>query len=153
MLTKLIRHRALLSYCFEALLDLAISKSLILWTPAHRYTKHYGLMHCETLQTTMPLKQTDISRIRQALRIVPRYLPWHSKCLDQAMAAQRMLNRRGLSNTLYFGVMRDQKNDLLAHAWIRCGDQWIVGYDPRQTYTTVATYASFKQQHPFVSQR
>ncbi len=141
MLIKMIRHRKLLKYCVEALVDLAFCKYQIVFTRSQRYTAHYGQQHCETLREDISTAHQDIIGIKCALRVLPRMVPWRSKCLDQAMAGQRMLNRRRLPNTLYFGMMRDENKALVAHAWLRCGDRWIVGYQPHQPHTLVATYA------------
>ena len=141
MLRRIFRHQKYLPYCFEALGYLALCKWLIVCRPFQRYVKNYGVAHCETLQEALPLAKETILAIRLALRVVPVYLPWKSKCLDQAMAAQRMLARRGIQNTLYFGMVKDSHNALLAHAWLRAGQWWVVGYQPTIPYRIVGTYA------------
>ena len=143
MLLKLIRHRKKLKYCFEALWDLAICKYLILHKPFQKYATEYGYAHCETLREDMQAADEHIAGIKYALRVVPRYLPWSSKCLDQAMAGQQMLKRRGLQSTLYFGLVKGQESALNAHAWLRCGDRWIIGYQTQVAYTVVGAYACF----------
>ena len=142
LLKKIIRHRKLLPYCFEALRDLAVCKYQILFVPFSKYAKDYGYPHCETLREDMERVRSELYAIRIALRVVPKCVPWKSKCLDQAMTAQRMLKRRGLQSTLYFGVVRAKEGGALnAHAWLRCGDRWMVGYHPHINYTIVGTYA------------
>ena len=142
MFLKLIHHRRLLPYCFEVLWDLAVCKYLIFFVSFSKYAKNYGYAHCETLRDNMQFACDDINAIRNVVRVVPKFVPWSSKCLDQAMAAQRMLSRRGLQSTLYFGLTREKKdNSLSAHAWLRSGDCWIVGYHPHIYYTVVGTYA------------
>lgn len=141
MLSKIIRHRHLLKYCFEAIVDLAICKYLILCMPFSKYAKQYGHAHCETLKEEMGFAQYDIDAIRCVLRVVPPLMLWKSKCLDQAMTAQRMLKRRGLQSTLYFGMVKEKDQSLIAHAWLRCGKHWIVGFHPQIQYTIVGTYA------------
>ena len=139
---KIIRHRHLLPCCFEALWDLMVCKLLILFIPFHRYAKNYGIAYCESLHEDMSFAHTEINAIRTVLRKIPQFVPWKSKCLDQAMAAQRMLKRRGLQNTLYFGVAKGNSDPIKAHAWLRCGDRWVVGYQPHIQYTIVGVYAS-----------
>ena len=143
MLPRLIRHRQYLPYCFEALFYLTLSKILVLCRPLNTYVAKLGVAQCETLKSDTHAYKYELAAIRLALRVVPAYLPWRSVCLDQALAAQRMLSRRGLQNTLYFGVALSQDRSLLAHAWVRSGDQWIVGYQPHMNYQVVGSYADF----------
>lgn len=152
MLSRMIRYRHYLPYCFEALFYLALSKFWILCRPFNAYTSKLGVTQCETLKSDMQIHEKELTAIRLALRTVSLYLPWHSACLDQALAAQRLLSRRGLPCTFYFGVARGQDYTLLAHAWIRSGNQWIIGYQPEMNYYVVASYATFarhKKMHFF----
>ncbi len=141
---RLIRQRQYLPYCLEALWYLTWCKCQVVFKPFASYAKHYGHAHCETLRVDCLNNQALIHAIRLSLRVVPICLPWHSKCLDQAMAAQKMLARRGFATTLYFGIMHDANKTLLAHAWLRCGSKWVIGYQPFQHYSIVGTYAWYR---------
>ena len=142
ILKKIVHNRHLLPFYFEALYDLTLCKLLILYMPFRYYAKNYGIAYCESLHEDMSFACTEINAICKALRKIPRLVPWKSKCLDQAMAGQRMLKRRGLQNTLYFGVTRENSDPIKAHAWLRCGNCWITGYQPHANYTIVGVYAS-----------
>lgn len=50
----------------------------------------------------------------------------HSSCLPQALAAQAMLRRRGISSRLCLGVAHNE-GILAAHAWVEVGKDVIVG--------------------------
>lgn len=141
MLRRFIRHRKYLPICIEAFVDLAICKMLIAFAPFRFYAKKYGIAYCETLQEDMTASAEQLKAIRFALRVIPKFLPWPSKCLDQAMAAQRMLVRRRLQSTIYFGMARDQSQKLIAHAWLRSGNCWVIGYQPQVAYRVVGVYA------------
>ena len=53
--------------------------------------------------------------------------PWlGSSCLPQALAAQAMLRRRGISSRLCLGVAQDEGN-LAAHAWVEVGKEVVIG--------------------------
>lgn len=142
MMKKAMIYFRLLLYCFEALSDLIICRFLLSCFPFRFYAKNYGYAQCETLHENMSFAEDKIILIQKLFRKIPRFLPWKSKCLDQAMAAQRMLRRRRLQTTLYFGLTRNKNHILIAHAWLRCGDCWIVGYQPEMQYTIVGVYAS-----------
>jgi hypothetical protein len=55
-----------------------------------------------------------------------------------------MLQRRRISSTLYFGLVKDssgQLKDLKAHAWVRSGTQVLTGARGRDECEVVATFA------------
>src|SRR5262245_1655660 len=128
-----------LTYCIESIIELTICKCLIQFFPSSRWGLKHCYFQCETLRKE--IKQPEISYIHRALSLVATYLPWHSKCLDQALAAQRMLTRRGLESTLYLGMMKISAQQWTAHAWIRCHNHWVIGYHSNQHYIVVGTYA------------
>ena len=79
----------------------------------------------------MPLRR----RLR-SLRKLVRHLPLRVRCLPQAMAAQWMLRRRGVSSTLVFGVRRGnpQNRELEFHAWLDAEGECVVGGEEIATY-------------------
>ena len=93
-------------------------------------------------------KEVDEEIVKLAKKIswivttIAKYTPWESKCLVQALTAQKMLKKQGVSTTLYLGVKKDNNNQMLAHAWIRCGDYFVTGGGNRHGYAVVAKFAS-----------
>lgn len=61
-------------------------------------------------------------------------LPWLSNCLAEALAAQALLARQGLPARLVLGVARAEATPLLAHAWLECDGQVVVGEAGRARY-------------------
>lgn len=78
--------------------------------------------------------------VARAVQTMACNLPWHSRCLVQAAAAKRMLDRRGIPSTLYLGIARDENQNLIAHAWLRCGDAIITGKAGKDRFTTVSMF-------------
>lgn len=74
---------------------------------------------------------------------IARVAPWLTRprhaCLAQAIAASRMLSRRGIHWTLTIGVGR-QSAGLNAHAWLRCGNRIVTGRRGIRNVTPMATY-------------
>jgi hypothetical protein len=60
--------------------------------------------------------------IKMASVVVPR-----ATCLTQALAAHTMLQRQGHPAELCIGVVKDHESRLLAHAWVECDGEVIVG--------------------------
>jgi hypothetical protein len=71
--------------------------------------------------------------------------PWQSTCLVQVLAAQRMLHMRGIAGALYLGAMRESgENDepsLSAHAWLKCGNEFITGERGHERFTVVSVFS------------
>jgi hypothetical protein len=82
------------------------------------------------------LKQA--ARVRWAVETVARHLPWKPVCLPQALAAKRMLRRRGIASTLYLGV--DPAKQLDAHAWVRVGRMIVTGGPREDRFAVVSTF-------------
>ena len=140
LFVRILRNRHLLGYCAESLVELAAWKFLILCLPFRQWSRWSGRFQSETLKEERLAERKQLRAVRRSVEIVARIVPWRSKCLDQALAVQHMLARRNLSSTIYYGMIKDEAGKWLAHAWIRCGDQWVIGYHPLKQYTVVGAY-------------
>jgi hypothetical protein len=65
--------------------------------------------------------------LRKSVRRVAFILPFKCKCLSQAYAVARILQRYKLPYTVYFGVAKDEKKHFKAHAWLKVGGRAIAG--------------------------
>jgi hypothetical protein len=83
----------------------------------------------------------DALLIKTIVLTVCNYTPWESKCLVQAVVCKRMLQKRGIQTTIYLGVANDKEaNKLLAHAWLKLGDQILTGSKGHQKFKVVNFY-------------
>lgn len=137
---RLVRHRGLIPYCIESLVILTMVKLQLLLLPYSKWRFQSACFQCETLKNNRP-EVAQIQAIARAISGVARTLPWQAKCLDQAIAADYMLTRRKLPSTLYLGMAKNETAQWIAHAWVRCGNEWVVGYRPHDHFTVVGTYA------------
>ncbi|MGG4340589.1 lasso peptide biosynthesis B2 protein [Paenibacillus lautus] len=98
-----------------------------------------------------PMKETpyvgyteqELSLVRQISRAVhtmSRVTWWESQCLVKAVAAMKMLERRGIPSTLYLGSGRDDKGMMVAHAWLRCGSYIVTGREGHERYAVVGIF-------------
>lgn len=71
-------------------------------------------------------------RVSYAVNQVCNKTKWESKCLVRALTAQKLLKRKNLSSTLYLGCGVDEKGEMIAHAWIRCGQVYVTGGNGHQ---------------------
>lgn len=83
-------------------------------------------------------------RIKSVLRASKRAFReslWDSVCFDKALTVKRMLKRRGVHTTIYFGLMKDETNMLKAHAWLRYGKYIITGRAGMEKFTVVSFFS------------
>lgn len=74
-----------------------------------------------------------------AVETVSRNTPGEKTCLTQALAAQVLLTRRGYSSLLHIGVVKDENGELLAHAWVECQNEIVVGGYELERYTLLTS--------------
>ena len=68
-----------------------------------------------------------IRAIVGVVTVAARHTRFRAACLQQALAVQYMLRRRGVETALNFGVSHDADGAIAAHAWVSDGDAVIIG--------------------------
>lgn len=128
---------------FEALLRLAWAKLLIHTIPFRWLAARLGRAQAETPSAVTPAERAVAVKVSWAVQTAARYVPFGFVCLPQAVAAQRMLRRRGVATTLYLGVALDpaKREALQAHAWLRAGDKIVTGESEAARHRVLATFA------------
>ena len=126
----------------EALWQLGVSRFKVLVVPFNRIAPSLGTQGSIASVTLTSSQVLDSKQIGWAIRAASRRTPWDSNCLTQAITAKRMLQRRGISSTLYLGVRKskDAPADLEAHAWVKCGDHILTGKHQQQEFTIVSHF-------------
>ena len=95
-------------------------------------------------ETGMDGECTDrkiLAKVSQAIHLMSKYTFWESRCLVQALAAKKMLEKRGVENTLYLGTAREDDGEMVAHAWVRSGPYIVTGAKGMKRFTVVSTFA------------
>lgn len=134
---------------FETYLRLGLARASVLTLPFSRLARPWGVPYFEELRYPHnDDKRAYLKQLRWAIRAASKYTPWDSNCLAKAIAAKKMLRKRGYTSTLYLGMTTpgtSQKNgEVEAHAWLRCGDTWICGLRASRGFTVVATFTESK---------
>lgn len=109
--------------------------------PFSKVAPSLGKQMDETTFSSNLSDRETLSNISQALRIMNQYTFWESACLVQGIAGMKMLAKRGIDSTLYLGIAKDEKGNLIAHAWLRSGPFYITGSEGRQKFTIVNKFA------------
>ena len=86
------------------------------------------------------------NEVGRAVRSAAGHTPWESTCLVQVLAAQRMLESRGVSGEFFLGARRDARasdsdvSDFRAHAWLTSGGRFVTGEAEHEHYRVLACY-------------
>lgn len=126
----------------KAFIYMGYFRAFILFIPFNKLRKRMGKVKEESPEEVSEEIYMKARRIARIVGIVSSHTPWESKCLVQALTAQKMLNKQGISTTLYLGVKKDNNNQMLAHAWIRCGNYFVTGGVNKQGYAVVAKFTN-----------
>ncbi len=124
----------------EAFLFLGWAR-ILKFLPFAKISPTLGEHMSETSYQEVTSNKKQLKSIASAIHIMNRYTFWESKCLVQAIAAMKMLERRGIESTIYFGTARDNKGELIAHAWLRSGSFYLTGYCGMERFTVVSKFA------------
>ncbi|WP_274650396.1 lasso peptide biosynthesis B2 protein [Paenibacillus humicola] len=113
--------------------------------PFSRIAPYLGMRMAETPAVHDPSDEAVIRQISQSIRVMSRHTFWESQCMVKAIAAKKMLERRGIPSTLYLGTARDGKGSMIAHAWLRSGAFYVTGAEEMRMFTTVAVFGTHKR--------
>jgi thiazole synthase ThiGH ThiG subunit len=53
----------------------------------------------------------------------------------------KMLERRRIYSTLYLGTGKNEKGELIAHAWLRSGSEIVTGGEEMKEFTVVGSFS------------
>jgi hypothetical protein len=126
---------------FKAVLWTGIARILIVFIPLKRFAFILGTHMKETPATAADENLDLLKAVGTAISRASRYVPWRCKCYEQAIAAKIILRGYGIGTTLYYGVAKDHENNLIAHAWVRCGEYIVTGRPGMKRFTVVGTFA------------
>ncbi|WP_420030932.1 lasso peptide biosynthesis B2 protein [Sphingomonas flavescens] len=82
----------------------------------------------------------DADRLAWAVSAAGAHVPWRAVCLEQGLALQRMLRRRGVDARLQYGIGHSNAGELQAHVWVSVGDRIVIGGEQAPDFKCVATY-------------
>lgn len=118
------------------------ARAFILFVPFNKLRKRMGKVKEESSEEVDINTYMEARNVSEVVSIVSRHTPWESKCLVQALTAQKLLKEKEISTTLYLGVKKDKNNNMLAHAWLRCGGYYVTGGANKDGYVVVAKFAN-----------
>jgi hypothetical protein len=84
----------------------------------------------ERLSADGSSKEADpelLRRVAYAVSAAGSNVPWRSDCFPQSIAAYKLLQKYGYRSKIHLGVDKADKDELLAHAWLTCGETIVTG--------------------------
>jgi hypothetical protein len=125
---------------FHRALKLLIAwKVRIVFLPMRKYVSFFGEKGKETNEIDVS-NENWIGKFPTAIHRADSILPWKSKCLTEAIATKRLLERYQIKSTLFLGVAKDENQKLIAHAWLKMGKKIIAGERGHQKFTIVEKF-------------
>lgn len=85
--------------------------------------------------------QFDLRDIVWAITAIARRAPFRAKCIEQGLAAQRLLRQSGIDARLHYGARQDDREGkLAAHVWVTVDRQMVLGGAEARDYAEIAVY-------------
>ncbi|EEL48444.1 MULTISPECIES: lasso peptide biosynthesis B2 protein [Bacillus cereus group] len=100
-----------------------------------------GEKEVETTFTLNEWNKETLKEVSRAIQIMSQHTFWESQCLVKAIAAMKLLEKRGIESTLYLGMAKDEDGTLIAHAWLRSGSYYVTGLEGMERFTIVGKFA------------
>lgn len=128
---------------FESILLLAwmrLAKGMVRFERLTRGLKQHNSKDWVSL-LPMPV-MNEALLISKILNQAANNTPWESACLVRALAARKMLQRRGIPGVLFLGVKKEAADGAMeAHAWTMAGELLITGGAGHETYQVISLYS------------
>jgi hypothetical protein len=124
----------------EATIALASASFRLRTRPFSRVARSLGQAQPIDFSTPDCTVPREALRISEAVSMAARNLPWVPKCLPQAMATKRLLDRRRIESALCVGV-RPGLAEFEAHAWVCVGGLIVIGDDESRGYRILAVFS------------
>lgn len=109
--------------------------------PFSKVVPSLGVAMVETDMNIEDSKKETLREVAVAINIISKYTIWESMCLVKAIAASKMLEKRGIESTLYLGTSKDETGKMIAHAWLRTGQYYITGGEGIEKFTVIGKYS------------
>jgi len=125
----------------EAIFTSAYVKITLLFLPFRKVARWLGSAQALPADVKEPDKINLIKKIKFAVRLCSKYMPWPTECYTSSLTAKIMLKRRKLPSIIYFGFCKDEKGQLKGHAWLQCSEMIVTGFCDFSQYTVHSSFS------------
>jgi len=85
-------------------------------------------------------QKEKVSQLSISIKRLKKVLPWKTKCFEETIAAKKILEHYHISSTLFLGVKKDSQNKLMAHSWLKVGNNIYFGQKGHKKFSIVGFY-------------
>lgn len=107
--------------------------------PFRRLAEHIGT---DAAPGHAPVDRDYLDRVSYAVNAAANNVPWRSDCFPRAIAAHKLLSKRGYATTIHLGVEKNSDSGIAAHAWLTCADVVVTGGEDVDRYTEMMTISA-----------
>ena len=75
------------------------------------------------------ISEQEVLEIKKAIFRANKLVWWKHTCLVNTLTSRWILNKRKISSTAFLGVKKNDKQQLIAHAWLKAGEHEIIPID------------------------
>lgn len=137
--TILTRYRRLDPRCKRLLREACVALSLASFAVAFLPFRRAIALGAVPLSGKTP--GDSIRELRWAIEIAAPRLPWRTMCIEQGIALQRLLRRRGIDARLRYGARPGEgASGVEAHVWVTVEDEIVIGEDEAAAFAEVAVF-------------
>lgn len=87
-------------------------------------------------------REVAIDHCVWAVEAAARRLPWRTMCIEQGLAAQRILRASGIDAVLHYGARhKGDECRLEAHVWVTVDGKPVIGGAEAQVFAAIASFS------------
>jgi hypothetical protein len=116
-------------------------KLTLVFLPFSKVLKWQGNINVESPDYSDEISAEFRKSLQAAMRLCRKYTIWKTECYTQALTAKVLLNKKGISGTVYIGFKKEDNGSYIGHAWLRSYDRFITGYEEKNSYTVHSFYS------------
>lgn len=126
-IVRFIKYNEHKSITIQAFFCSAFYRFQLLYCEKSKLRKKWGVEGEESPKSATLEEYRYAKKVSYAVNRVCNKTRWESKCLVRALTAQYLLWKKGIQTTMYLGCALNEKDKMIAHAWLRCGNMYVTG--------------------------
>lgn len=130
----------------EIFFSLLIARLRVKFSTQRWLSEQWGTLHYETPRDLPEDQREQVQSMMRNFSLMEVNTSDRFNCRITALAAKWMLNRRGISSTVYVGFRKSLNDDAIeGHAWLRSGNMIVTGSKQKHSFRIVSCYGSDPQ--------
>jgi hypothetical protein len=136
----------------EAVTALAVARLIVVTRSPARVARGFGqpvAQGTDVLAGGRRAEEADrAADIGWAIRCAAANVPFRALCIEQALAARALLDRRAIAVTVHYGIApaSEDNGELRAHIWTDAAGEEVTGYPPRPAFREIARFSSSRRE-------